>query len=1082
MDVVGATLPTLEIMNFQPQHVGYYTVRVSDGVDTWESLPILQAPFVSSEPWFTQSVVDRSTGGAWQSSATPHWGEAVKSDFLEGVGTLRFWWRVSSESGKDFLRFNWNGHVTSISGEQDWQLVERVVNHGDPAFHLASWTYAKDGAGFAGSDAAWLDDIEWIPGNAAPQISSAAPSGDVPYGVWTHQVAVTDADDTAFTFTLLNAPLGMSISSSGLITWNTADAGTSSGTVTIRAADGGENNAPTATQTFSVTVVPRSVTWSFSDVLQTYDGTAKSVTVTSDPPGVAASVTYNGSATAPVNAGDYTTSATPTSANYTGTSSTTLTIQKAAQTISFPSIAAKTTLSSPFAHQATSSSGLAVSVSSSNTAVATVSGSQVIITGAGSATLTAAQAGDANHFAATSVQRVLDVTTATVSPLEEDLLLVNPATVTQLGTDYATDVSLHGDHAALCMVKGSSTLQSTLSVWRRTGGDWSLLQTLPRGFPDWDLNADLGAYASKVRIFGDTMAVTYHGDFWTPDSPNMPLERGLRSLTRVAMYQRNTISGLWEYHSELIAKVEPYVFGERGYEFGSQIALHGDVCAVAAIGRRMVFVFEREGGAWQHRATLTPHGGHPSMSWGHRIALDGKRILVGSPRIGRNPDSGVEFPPSEANGFVEVWDRIAAGQWQRSAVIHSPEAGGNGWQFGEGVAIDGSQLAVGDPQHGDGKVYVLRENTPGTWTQDDAFFASTAPIGIRPFPYGRHLAFDLSKLISAYPTQAGNGASGTVIEVRERQPDGTWPPAHRLSSGYDAPASRFSAIPPQSDAIGQGITEADISQITALGAHHGTYVASMIAFFAPPSTQPHHSAVGLLTSLPSIPTNSPPESITLTGTQTWPANVVNHAPLGILNSYDPDGGPLTRTLATGAGDTDNALFSIVGAELRAADAVALAAKSFAFIRVRVTDAGGLFHESVFMLRNASPYTIWAVGAGGAHGRFLDPIDAAPDADPDGNGVANLLEFAANDDQLAQNGGQMLFGGDPAPRLFLDFDLDDARAGQITLAGEGSDDLITWTPVTLQIVSQNGGRRLVRLIDTVTSQTHSRRFIRLRAGL
>ncbi len=70
-------------------------------------------------------------------------------------------------------------------------------------------------------------------------------------------------------------------------------------------------------------------TISLSDLTQTYDSTAKSVTVTTDPSGLATQVTYNGSATAPTAAGTYTVDAVITDPNYTGTSTATLTINPA---------------------------------------------------------------------------------------------------------------------------------------------------------------------------------------------------------------------------------------------------------------------------------------------------------------------------------------------------------------------------------------------------------------------------------------------------------------------------------------------------------------------------------------------------------------------------------------------------------------------------------------------------------------------------------------------------------------------------------------------------------------------------------
>jgi uncharacterized repeat protein (TIGR01451 family) len=80
------------------------------------------------------------------------------------------------------------------------------------------------------------------------------------------------------------------------------------------------NIADTAVQTATVTL---------SDLLATYDGTAKAATVTTDPAGLAVSVTYNGSSELPVNAGTYSVEATVTSPGYTGSASGTLVIRSA---------------------------------------------------------------------------------------------------------------------------------------------------------------------------------------------------------------------------------------------------------------------------------------------------------------------------------------------------------------------------------------------------------------------------------------------------------------------------------------------------------------------------------------------------------------------------------------------------------------------------------------------------------------------------------------------------------------------------------------------------------------------------------
>jgi cell division septation protein DedD len=68
----------------------------------------------------------------------------------------------------------------------------------------------------------------------------------------------------------------------------------------------------------TLVIDPASATVTLSNLIQTYDGTPKEATATTDPPGVSVSITYDGSTTAPINAGSYAVVAKITDPNYTG--------------------------------------------------------------------------------------------------------------------------------------------------------------------------------------------------------------------------------------------------------------------------------------------------------------------------------------------------------------------------------------------------------------------------------------------------------------------------------------------------------------------------------------------------------------------------------------------------------------------------------------------------------------------------------------------------------------------------------------------------------------------------------------------
>nr|MCU0782169.1 MBG domain-containing protein [Akkermansiaceae bacterium] len=67
-------------------------------------------------------------------------------------------------------------------------------------------------------------------------------------------------------------------------------------------------------------------TVTLGNLAQTYDGLPKPVSVTTDPPGLAVAVTYDGSDTPPTEVGEYAVVATVTDPNYLGSASGTLVI------------------------------------------------------------------------------------------------------------------------------------------------------------------------------------------------------------------------------------------------------------------------------------------------------------------------------------------------------------------------------------------------------------------------------------------------------------------------------------------------------------------------------------------------------------------------------------------------------------------------------------------------------------------------------------------------------------------------------------------------------------------------------------
>jgi Flp pilus assembly protein protease CpaA len=123
-------------------------------------------------------------------------------------------------------------------------------------------------------------------------------------------------------------------------------AGTQELSVTFTPADSSNFNAVTTTVKIEVTPAIVAATASITGLSATYSGTSHAVTVTTSPAALAYSLTYNGSNTAPTNAGSYTVVATITQAGYSGSATATLVIAKATPTITWAIPASITTADS----------------------------------------------------------------------------------------------------------------------------------------------------------------------------------------------------------------------------------------------------------------------------------------------------------------------------------------------------------------------------------------------------------------------------------------------------------------------------------------------------------------------------------------------------------------------------------------------------------------------------------------------------------------------------------------------------------------------------------------------------------------
>jgi hypothetical protein len=168
----GATSSILKIASLQSTQYGSYRAIVSNHVGT-----VTSAVAVVTENRLGKALGSKSL--PWTVGGAQGW-EVTTNDFVDGdscvqagliadneastitttvvgPGTLRFWWRVSSEDYDYLTLYENNEYVTRISGETAWEeFVWDVVEEGE---HTFIWEYKKDLTDHSGEDTAWIDSV-----------------------------------------------------------------------------------------------------------------------------------------------------------------------------------------------------------------------------------------------------------------------------------------------------------------------------------------------------------------------------------------------------------------------------------------------------------------------------------------------------------------------------------------------------------------------------------------------------------------------------------------------------------------------------------------------------------------------------------------------------------------------------------------------------------------------------------------------------------------------------------------------------------------------------------------------------------
>ncbi len=199
--------------------------------------------------WFGSPLVSHDQRHSARSGFASDGRDSWLTTSVSGPAILSFWWKVSSDAGRDILRFSLDGiDSIQISGNVPWH--QRAISIPDGG-HIATWTYSKDGFGNAGADAGWLDEVTLSEGSV--QISQTI-SFEIPVLSLADplQVQATASSQLPVSFVVTSGPADMAGD------W-VVPAGT--GLVTVRALQAGDARyAPAAPvdRTFFAEVPARS--------------------------------------------------------------------------------------------------------------------------------------------------------------------------------------------------------------------------------------------------------------------------------------------------------------------------------------------------------------------------------------------------------------------------------------------------------------------------------------------------------------------------------------------------------------------------------------------------------------------------------------------------------------------------------------------------------------------------------------------------------------------------------------------------------------------------------------------------------
>jgi hypothetical protein len=150
-----------------------FSFKIGRIQESFESSTFRAFPWInrSLKPWKISAVDPYDGRIAAQSGSITHNQSSLLSikTYYNSSDSIKFWYKVSSESGYDYLYFKLNDVVVMRkSGEVPWEKAVIFVPAG---YNKMEWIYVKDGSVSSGSDMAMIDMIDFARSGSVRYIS-----------------------------------------------------------------------------------------------------------------------------------------------------------------------------------------------------------------------------------------------------------------------------------------------------------------------------------------------------------------------------------------------------------------------------------------------------------------------------------------------------------------------------------------------------------------------------------------------------------------------------------------------------------------------------------------------------------------------------------------------------------------------------------------------------------------------------------------------------------------------------------------------------------------------------------------------